>query len=307
MNQSLLFFNHHLDTQWKQSATIIAAGNRLDQLSGPCSVVVDDQNQMIYIADYDNDRVVEWRLDTNNARIVAGGYGQGNRLDQLNRPTNVIIDRQNNHLIIVDLGNRRVMRSSPQFNSSARTIIDNIDCLGLTMHKDGSLYVSDYKKNEIRRWKKGETQGTIVAGGNGRGNQPNQLDCPTFLFIDVDHTLYISDRDNHRVMKWVKDAKEGIVVAGGNGAGDRLTQLSHPEAVKLDQYGRIYVADCDNDRLVRWCEGVKEGRIVVGGNGEGQQKNQLSGPVGLSIDDEGNLYVANSGNDRIQKFNRDEN
>ena len=303
--------NDRLDIRWKQVATTVAGGkgpgNRSDQLNYPVGISLDDQHHLLYIADSDNHRIVEWGLDRNNGRIVAGGNGQGNRLDQLNEPADVIIDRQNNDLIIADFGNRRVMRWPRCSNSPPQIIIDDMDCGRLAMHEDGTLYVSDCEKDAVKRWKKGETQGTIVAGGNGRGNQPNQLDCPTFLFIDVDHTLYISDRDNHRVMKWVKDAKEGIVVAGGNGAGDRLTQLSHPEAVKLDQYGRIYVADCDNDRLVRWCEGVKEGRIVVGDNGEGQQKNQLSGPVGLSIDDEGNLYVANSGNDRIQKFNRDEN
>lgn len=148
---------------------------------------------------------------------MAGGNGEGNRLDQLNQPSDVIIDRQNNDLIIADWGNRRVMRWSRHSNSPAQIIIPNIDCNRLAMHQDGSLYVSDYKKNEVRRWTKGKTHGTIVAGGNGKGNQLNQLNDPSFLFIDDDHTLYISDCGNHRVMKWVKDAKEGIVVAGGNG------------------------------------------------------------------------------------------
>ena len=34
------------------------------------------------------------------------------------------------------------------------------------------------EKNEVRRWKIGETKGTIVAGGNGQGNQLNQLSYP---------------------------------------------------------------------------------------------------------------------------------
>ena len=262
---------------------------------------------MIYIADFGNHRIVEWRLDTNNGRIVAGGNGQGNGLHQLNQPTDVIIDRQNNDLIIADPGNRRVMRRSPHSNSPPQIIIDNIDCFGLAMHADGTLYVSDRVKNEVRQWKQGESHGTIVAGGNGEGNQLNQLNYPTFLFVDNDHTLYISDYDNNRVMKWIKDAKEGIVVAGGNGQGDRLTQLSHPQKVIVDQFGQIYVADTSNHRVMRWCEGEKEGTIVVGGNGQGQDKNQLNNPVGLSFDSEGNLYVADSKNDRIEKFERDLN
>ena len=304
-----LFFLDHSDIRWKQYATTIAGengqGDQLDQLNCPGGISVDNQNQMIYIADRDNHRIIEWELNTNNGRIVAGGNGQGNGLDQLDLPRDVIIDRENNDLIVADSGNRRVMRYSRHSDSPPEIVIDGISCSRLAMHEDGTLYVSDSKKNEVRRWKKGETQGTVVAGGNGEGKQLDQLDCPTYLFVDDDHTLYISDSYNHRVMKWVEGAKEGIVVAGGNGCGDRLTHLSHPRGVMVDQLGRIYVADWQNHRVVRWYEGEKEGTIVVGGNGEGQEKNQLYGPFGLSFDGEGNLYVADCFNHRIEKFERE--
>ena len=301
-------FIDHSDIRWKQFATTIAGGNgrgnRLDQLHFPNGISLDDQSQVIYVADFNNHRVLEWGLKTNKGRIVAGGNGKGNRLDQLNEPTDVIIDRQNNHLIVADGGNRRVMRWARHSNSPPQIIISDMDCSRLAMHGDGTLYVSDWKKNEVRRWKRGETQGTVVAGGNGHGNQLNQLSSPSFLFIDNDHTLYISDFGNHRVMKWLENTKEGIVVAGGNGKGDRLTQLSSPLGVTVDHFDRIYVADCDNNRIMQWCEGKKEGTVVVGGNGQGQEKNQLSCPGGLSFDKEGNLYVADRWNDRIEKFER---
>ena len=260
---------------------------------------------MIYIADHDNHRIVEWILDTNNSRIVAGGNGQGKRLDQLNGPRDVIIDRQNNHLIIADTGNRRVMRWSRDSSSSPEIIIGDIYCVGLAMHEDGSFYVSDCEKHEVRRWKNGERHGTIVAGGNGKGNQFNQLNLPVSLFVADNHTLYISDRGNHRVMKWMCDAKEGIVVAGGNGEGNGLMQLSHPLGIIVDRSDQIYVSDCRNHRVMRWCEGEEEGRIVVGGNDREQKKNQLEYPVSLSFDDKDNLYVAVQGNHQIERFERD--
>ena len=300
--------NDRLDIRWKQIATTIAGGkgpgNRSDQLNHPLGISLDDQNHLLYIADSDNHRIVEWGLDRNNGRIVAGGNGQGNRLDQLNKPSHVISDRQNKDLIIVDRGNRRVMRWSHHSNLPLQIVIEDTDCVRLAMHEDGSLYVCDCDKHEIRRWKKGEKEGTIVAGGNGQGYQLNQFNSPTYLFVNHDYSLYISDWDNHRVMKWVKDAKEGIIVAGGNGRGDRLTQLSNPQGVIVDQFGRIYVADWGNHRVMRWCEGEKEGTIVVGGNGQGQDKNQLDHPVGLLFDGEGNLYVSDRGNDRIVKFEK---
>ena len=298
-----------LDTRWKLFATTIAGdngqGNRLDQLCHPTGIYLDHQTQMIYIADRDNHRIMEWNLNTNTGRIVVGESGQGNQLDQLNEPTHVVIDPQNKDLIIADARNRRVMRWSLNSNSLPQIIIDDIDCNRVAMHEDGTLYVSDWKKHEVRRWKKGERHGTIVAGGNRRGNQLNQLNNPAFLFIDDDHTLYISDLNNDRVMKWMRDTKEGIIVAGGNGKGNRSTQLSRPGGVIVDYSGQIYVADRDNNRVMRWCEGEEDGRVVVGDNGEGQEKNQLNSPSGLSFDGEGNLYVADWGNHRVEKFERD--
>jgi hypothetical protein len=63
----------------------------------------------------------------------------------------------------------------------------------------------------------GEMNGTVVVGGNIRGDSLNQLNIPTYVFVDRDHSVYVSDSSNNRAMKWVKDAKEGIVVAGGRG------------------------------------------------------------------------------------------
>ncbi|CAF0781777.1 unnamed protein product [Adineta steineri] len=71
--------------------------------------------------------------------------------------------------------------------------------------------------NEVRRRKEGDERRTIVAGGNGQGSHLNQLNYPTFIFVDEDSSLYVLNRNNNRVMKWRKNAKEGIVVADGNG------------------------------------------------------------------------------------------
>ncbi len=300
------YYIYHLDTQWEQNGITIAGGNgngnRLNQLSYPLGISMDD-DQTLYIADRFNHRILEWKLNATEGRIVAGGNGQGNQMNQLNGPTDVIIDYESNTLIIADRHNQRVMRWSRQNQANGDTIISDINCSHLVMDKNGSLYVSDWKKNEVRRWKRGEKgKGTIVAGGNGKGDQLNQLNWPTFIFVDDDYSLYVSDYENHRVMKWVKDSKEGIVVAGGNAEGNSLRQLSSPTGVIVDQLGQIYVADFENNRVMRWCQGAKEVMIVVDGNGEGQQANQFGDPVGLSFDRQGNLYVADCKNNRIQKF-----
>ncbi|CAF1325619.1 unnamed protein product, partial [Rotaria sordida] len=304
---SVPFLVDDKNTEWKQNAITIAGGKgesaQFNQLSRPHGIYVDDDNQRIYIADTLNHRVVEWKYGAENGQVVAGGNGEGNRMNQLSRPSTVIVDKRNDSLIICDRDNRRVVRWSRQNGTTGQTIISNIDCSRLTMDNNGDLYVSDWKKDEVRQWKIGDTNGTIVAGGNGKGNHLDQLYSPRHIFVDEDHSVYVSDYNNHRVMKWVKGAKEGIVVAGGQDQGNSLAQLSRPEGVIVDQLGHVYVADFENHRIMRWPKGSKEGSIVVGGNGKGEQANQFNCPNGLSFDQQGNLYVVDQGNHRVQKFN----
>ncbi|CAF1490159.1 unnamed protein product [Adineta steineri] len=288
---------------WNKNAITVAGGNgygeKLNQLNCPVGIFID-KNKNILIADCSNYRIVEWKQNTTQVQIIAGGNGKGNRMNQLNYPTDVIVDQQNHSIIIADWQNRRVIR---WLNQNQQILIDNIDCSHLTMDKHGLLYVSDYKNNEVRRWKIGEyNEGTIVAGGNGKGNQLNQLNFPAYIFVDEEQSIYVSDQNNNRVVKWRKDEKVGRIVAGGNGKGEKLNQLSSPQGLIVDDVDQIYVADSGNDRVMRWCEGKEEGEIIVGGNGYGNQSNQLNRPTGLSFDDEGNLYVGDNSNHRIQKF-----
>ncbi|CAF1314811.1 unnamed protein product [Adineta steineri] len=290
--------------KWKQNAVTVAAGTEkgqeLNQLNAPAGMFID-KNKNIFIADFSNHCIVEWKYNVKEGQIIAGGNGKGNRMDQLNKPTDVIVDQQNHSIVIADYGNRRVIQ---WLNQNQQILINNIDCSRLAVDKNGFLYVSNWNRNEVRRWKMGEynNEGIIVAGGNGYGDQLNQLNHPTFIFVDADQSVYVSDWNNNRVMKWRKDAKEGRIVAGGNAEGRNLNQLPCPQGVIVADLGQIYVADWSNHRVMCWCEGKKEGEIVVGGNGEETQTNQLNHPSGLSFDDEGNLYVADYNNHRIQKF-----
>ncbi|CAF0777826.1 unnamed protein product [Adineta steineri] len=292
--------------KWKQNAVTVAGGNReeqeLNELSYLHGIFIDEKKN-IFIADSTNHRIVEWKYDAEEGQIIAGRNGKGDRMDQLNYPTDVIVDQQNHSIIIADSLNRRVIQ---WLNQKQQILIHNIDCYGLAMDKQGYLYVSDCMKNEVRRWKMGEyNEGIIVAGSNEKGDQLNQLHYPTFIFVDKDQSVYVSDCFNNRVMKWKKDANEGTIVAGGNGCGENLNQLAFPQGVIVDDLGQIYVADWRNHRIMCWCEGRKEGEVVVGGHRKGDQSNQLNGPHGLSFDDERNLYVVDNRNHRIQKFEVD--
>ncbi|CAF1335427.1 unnamed protein product [Rotaria sordida] len=171
-----------------------------------------------------------------NGQVVAGGHGQGNRLDQLYYPSDVLIDKETDSLIICDQRNRRVVRWSRRSGTTqGEILIDNISCCGLAMDDQRCLYISDIEKHEVKRYQIGDKNGTLVAGGNGKGAGLNQLNYPTYIFVDQQQTVYVPEQNNQRVMKWNKGAKEGIVVAGGEGKGNVLTQLSNPYGLPIQR------------------------------------------------------------------------
>ena len=97
------------NARWSQNGVTVAGGNGYDnalhQLSFPRGLDIDDDNQSIVIADYGNHRIVEWKIGASHGKVIAGGQGLGNRLNQLNRPTDVLIDKETNSLFITDREN----------------------------------------------------------------------------------------------------------------------------------------------------------------------------------------------------------
>ncbi|CAF4727750.1 unnamed protein product, partial [Rotaria sp. Silwood2] len=238
-----------------------------------------DDDQTVYVADRSNHRIVEWKWGATSGQVVAGGNGQGSGAHQLSGPLDVIVDKERDSLVICDYSNRRVVRWPRRNGTSGETIISNIDCVDLTMDENGSLYVTDFGKDEVRRYRRGESQGTVVSGGNGSGNRLDQLSSPHYVFVDRDHSVYVSEEGNNRVMKWVEGAKQGIVVAGGQGKGNGLTQLYYPQGVVVNQLGTVYVADGWNDRIMRWPKGATQGSAIVDGHCTEEQSNQLNGLI----------------------------
>ncbi|CAF3646532.1 unnamed protein product [Rotaria sp. Silwood1] len=305
--QQLVIPNIPVNARWAQQGVTVAgghqSGNATNQFFYPKGLFIDDDDQTMIIADTLNHRIIQWKTGDVNGQVAAGGHGRGNRLDQLSWPIAVVIDKDTDSIIICDDNNQRVVRWSRRNDTSqGEILLDNINCFGLAMDNQKYLYISDTRNHEVRRYRIGDKNGTLVAGGHGEGNGLNQFNGPTYIFIDQQHTVYVTDRNNHRVMKWDKYATEGIVVAGGQGKVNALTQLSFPYQLFVDTLGTLYVADSANHRVMRWFKDAKQGTVIAGGNGPGERVHQLHYPYGLFFDRHGNLYVTDSENHRIQRF-----
>ncbi|CAF5228038.1 unnamed protein product, partial [Rotaria magnacalcarata] len=105
------------NTRWENNGIIVAGGNGSgdaeNQLEYPYDVYVDD-DQTLYISDYGNNRIMEWKAGSKSGQVVAGGHGRGTQECQLNTPRGVILDKEMDALIICDAGNGRVTRWSRQ-------------------------------------------------------------------------------------------------------------------------------------------------------------------------------------------------
>ena len=94
------------NARWSQNRMTVAGANRsgdaTNQLNSPHGFDINDDNQSIVIAVWENRRMVEWKMGEMNSKVITGGQGKGNRLDQQNYPTDVLIDQKTNSLLIAD-------------------------------------------------------------------------------------------------------------------------------------------------------------------------------------------------------------
>ena len=256
------------DAQLSRNRVTVAGGNEYgddtNQLNWPFGLDIHDDNQNLVIADFWNRSVVEWKMRGKNGKVIVGGRGKGNRLDQLYCPIDVLIDKETNSVLITNLENRRVLRwSRRQETTQGEVIVDNISRWRLTIDHQRHLYASDFGKDEVRRYTIEAKNGIVVAGGNGEGDQLNQLNFQTYLFVNEEQAIYMSDWNNHRVMKWNKDAKEDILVTGGQGKGSALIQLFSRQRFFVNTASTLYVADSWNHGVTRLSIAVWQGKVIV--------------------------------------------
>jgi hypothetical protein len=59
----------------------------------------DDDEQRIYISEWMNDRIVEWKYEGKDGQVVAVGNKRGKGMNQLSTPTAVMANQKTDSLI----------------------------------------------------------------------------------------------------------------------------------------------------------------------------------------------------------------
>ena len=320
MNLLLRLFSGSLnissDSKWAPDADTVAGtgnyGTSSSSLWNNNGIRIADNN-ILYVADQENDRVVVIQPGSNDAIAIIGSSGNGS--NQLSSPRDVFVTSTS--IYIFDKRNYRI-QMWPKNGSSGTTVAGttgvpgNSTSLigplgeGIFVDRNGYLYVSDTENNRVLRFSPYSTSGTsgvIVAGTGISGSSSSQLNNPVKMFVDDDLSIFIADRYNHRIQKWAYGACSGATVAGNGISGSSLSQLSFPAQVIVDVNGFMFIVEASNRRVLRWLVGASTGECIARCSGtSGNRPDQLDTPLSVAFDSNGLLYISDSNNYRVQKF-----
>ncbi|CAF0763182.1 unnamed protein product [Adineta steineri] len=168
---------------------------------------------------------------------------------------------------------------------------------GLYIDDDNQrMFIADLGNRRIAEWKYGATSGEVVAGGNGHGNQINQLHEPRSVTFDKkNQSLIVCDYCNKRVVRWFyrTNINPQIIISNINCYD-----------VKLDRNGGIYVSDWAENEVTRWTENGVHEAYVAGGNEPGNGFEQLNNPTNIFVNEDYSVYVTDQNNHRVMKWSR---
>ncbi|HWP47882.1 MAG TPA: hypothetical protein VNM22_12025 [Candidatus Limnocylindrales bacterium] len=289
------------------SAGCNTGGISASSLCLPIGIAVDS-NGNLYVADFNNNRILEYNSPFTTDTIADKVFGQGG-----------------------DFTTNACNKGGLSANSLCIP-------LGVAVDKLGNLYVSDSNNHRVLEFDNpltSDTQADRVFGQGGSfttntcnngGIHAGSLCSPWELAVDNLGNLLVTDRDNHRVLEFdnplTSDTQADRVFGQGgsfttntcNTGGRSANSLCSPQGVTWDNFGNVYIADAGNHRVLLFMSPLTTDQVadlVLGQGGNfttalanngGISANSFFTPVGLGVDDFGRLYVADNDNNRILVF-----
>ncbi|MHA8055533.1 thrombospondin type 3 repeat-containing protein [Aquirufa nivalisilvae] len=260
-------------------------------------VSVNSKGEM-FVTDAYNNRLQKKNLLTN---IITTQIGGDLRKNELFRPSGIAIDKDNS-IYVSDYGNNRIQKFS---NNSEETIFPLVpnSYLGLSqpydLHIDSlkNLYVADASNNRILKIDSKLSTGSIVAGGNGRGNQLTQLNYPRFFTLSKSGNLYISDfnNDTNRIVKWNINSLQGNKIVDGKSLN---VTYFNPSALFVNKNEDLYFGS--NYAIYKLPFNSKVPMIVAGNSSYGFGNNNINYASSIVVDDEENIFFLD--NNQVKKW-----
>ncbi|TSA30134.1 MAG: T9SS C-terminal target domain-containing protein [Ignavibacteriales bacterium] len=285
---------------------LVSAANGLSasKVNTPKGIAIDPATGKLFVADYENRRVLRWSsaAKMTNGAAAEAVLGQpdfatntsGTSSTKMARPYGITVDAAG-RLWVADLSNNRVLR------------FDNASTLTSGAAATRVLGQADF------------TTGTANTGGISAST----MWSPIGVYVDVAGRLWVTERDNKRVLRFDNagtksngDAADGVLCAPNfttNAGGATASLITRAYGITGDSSGRIWVADRDNNRVLRFDAAATKANGAAADGVLGQPdfttiainrtQNGLEGPRGVFIDASGRLYVNDEGNNRIMVYN----
>lgn len=251
------------------------------------TLILKPKGLATHFSDYDTDF-----LGKRTYQVAAEGLGLGYTPNETNVPWSIFLDRKNNFYVGYQFP--RLIQKWPPRASKGLTVANSLgwNPNAIWVNDEENIFVMDRFQQQVVKGNINHSNYTIVAGGNGRGSNANQLSNPLDFVVDSKENVFISDNFNNRIQKWEKNAKEGKTVA----------KIDSPSGVALDSQGNLYVAEIQNGVVKKWEPGALNGVKVAGGNSYGKAPNQLVFPTSIFVNELGDIFINDLGNKRIQKW-----
>jgi cytochrome c peroxidase len=254
-------------------------------LNGPFGVALGPKAEVI-VGDYYNNRIRVVDAKSGTVSTLAGtgvvgysGDGGPGQTAEIDVPLDIATDSKGN--VYLSDWHHHVVRKVDAKSGEIETIAgigapgysgegDATQAalrvpLGLSVDRDGALYIADYGNHRIRKIDAKTGRISTVAGtgrpgyaGDGDLAVLAKLNHPYNVYVDANGGLFISDAGNHRIRH--VDPKSGLITTiAGDGqvgySGDRGLALDEklkgPFSVITDDANTLYIAEYFGHRIRR--------------------------------------------------------
>lgn len=200
-------------SRWQSFLGLAGSGN--NEFNHPYGLSLDSNSNSLYVADYNNHRVMKYYLNSSNGTLVAGGNGGGSTSTQLNLPRGIHFDSTTNSIFIANYGSHNIIRwplgaTNWILVAGSATGTSGHDSMTFTYPTDvtldsfGNLYVADKDNHRIQFFSPNQTNGTTILGKTSLpGSTSEQFNQAVSLVVDGQLNVFVSDRLNSRIQKFV--------------------------------------------------------------------------------------------------------
>jgi DNA-binding beta-propeller fold protein YncE len=231
-----------------------------------------DSNDMIYVLDRGNDRVVKVGID---GTPIGAWYSYDG-------------------MMITD--NDDIPKSDEKDTKVGTSKFSNPEAMAID--KNGNFYLTDTGDDRIIKFDK-NFKYILQFGREGKGL--SQFDHPHGIGIDSKGNIYINTLNQPRIQKFTNDGKF-IKEWGTNGTAPG--QLTVPlEHLKVDSKDRIFIVDSASNPRVQVFD--SDGNLLTQFGKWGIRNGEFKKPEHVAFnekDEKATIYVVDRGNHRIQVF-----